>query len=338
MENISERVIVVNREPDFIQNDETDFSANFIILCENDNYQRNEQLYKNTVCGLSIAEWVAMACDGKPIFLNISEKDNFLNLIRPYINEKEYMVVLYANTPLLTKTHLNDLICYIKRKRFNACKLKKGYILKSEYVMDVDSIYSNFLYDFESDDFFEVNTVSDLEVARIALEKRIFSHHTKKGVVFESQKTINIDANVKMGMDSRIYGGVSILKNSTIGDNVTLESNVVIINSKIGSGTIVKSGTIIENSVVKSNTEISNNSCIIHSVVGDNVKIGVSAKIVDSAIEAGVEVENFVNIDTANILNGAKIGKFSNIVGLGVSVVVVQNAEIKPFANLVQSK
>ena len=248
------------------------------------------------------------------------------------------MVVLYANTPLLTKTHLNDLIGYVKRKRFNACKLKKGYILKSEYLMDVDSIYSNFLYDFDGNDFFEVNSVSDLEFARTALEKRIFSHYIKKGVIFESQNNTNIDANVKIGMDSRIYGGVSILKNSTIGDNVTLEPNVVVINSKIGSGTIIKSGTIIENSVIKSNTEILNNSCIIHSVVGDNVKIGVSAKIVDSAIETAVETENFVNIDTANILSGAKIGKFSNIVGLGVSVVVVQNAEIKPFANLVQSK
>ena len=63
MENISERIIVVNREPDFIQNDETDFSANFIILCESSSNQRDEQLYKNSVCGLSIAEWVAMSCD-----------------------------------------------------------------------------------------------------------------------------------------------------------------------------------------------------------------------------------------------------------------------------------
>ena len=64
----------------------------------------------------------------------------------------------------------------------------------------------------------------------------------------------------------------------------------------------------------------------------------MSTKIIDSSIDTGVEIDNFVNIDTANILSGAKIGKFSNIVGLGVSVVVVENAEIKPFANLIQSK
>jgi 6-phosphofructokinase 1 len=50
------------------------------------------------------------------------------------MGETEYTVVLYANTPLVSKTHLKDLLEYVSIKRLNVCKLKKGFILKNDYI------------------------------------------------------------------------------------------------------------------------------------------------------------------------------------------------------------
>ena len=94
----------------------------YVLLCENNN--DDGEIYNNLVCGISIADWVAMACETKPVFLNISKDDNILDIIRPYANQREYIVALYANTPLITKTHLRDLIGYVQRKRFNVCNCR----------------------------------------------------------------------------------------------------------------------------------------------------------------------------------------------------------------------
>lgn len=337
MENMKERIIVVNSEPDFVPNDNSDILANYIILCENEGDDQSKEIYNSKVCGITIAKWVAMACESKPIFLNVSSEENILDLLRPYANEKEYIVVLYANTPLITKTHLKDLLGYVSRKRFNACKLKRGYIIKSEYVLDADALYSNFAYDLSTNDFFEVKTISDVEMVRLSLEKRMFSYHLKNGVSFDNQNSTIIDATIKIGSDSIIGSGATIINNSTIGNNVTIGTNVIIDNSIIGDNCEIKSGAIVKNSIVKEDSQIFESACIVHSVIGENTKVGIKSNIIDTAIESGAILGNFVNVDTASILNGAEIGKFSNIAGIGVTVVIEENAKLEAFSNVVKT-
>lgn len=335
MDNYKEKIIIANSESDFISNDGSVFSASYIILCKNETPD-DEMILKTSVCGLSFPEWVALSCENKPVFLSVTGNENILELTRPYVNNSEYIVVLYANTPLITKSHLNDMLSFVARKRFNACKLKKGYILRSEFVLEAEAIYSNFVYDLATNDFFEVNSIADIQNVRSILEKRVLFHHAKKGVIFDNLENINIDASVKIGAGTKVSGLVTILENSTIGDDTVIEPNTIIINSKIADHCKIGSGSIIKNSIIKNNSEINVGAEIVHSIIGEETKIGNSTKIIDSAISQGVEIENFSQIDSANINPNAVIGKFSCIAGVGVNVVVDENAKIPAFSKIVK--
>lgn len=330
--------VLVNNDPDFTENSSSDISATYIILCVDTPSETGKPMCEYPICGLSLAEWVAMACDSKPVYITAGENENFLSLIKPYIKESEYTVVLYGNTPLVSKTHLKDLLEYVSIKRLNVCKLKKGFILKNEYIIDVEEIYSSLIYDLASNDFFEVNTLIDIDKIKGVLEKRMFNFHRRNGVFFNNQACSTIDANVKIGEGSLIASGASILKNSTIGKNVKIAENAVIIGSKIEDGAYIGAGSIIENSIIKQGTTIENVSAISGSVIGENVKVGLGVKVVSSAIKDGSEIGNFTCLESASVPENSKIGKACMIVGDGVTVVIAEESSIESGSQIVKNK
>lgn len=336
MDKNNEKVIIVNNDRDFVSNDNNDCSANFIILCPKG--EQGEKYYNISICGASVAEWVIMACETKPILLEVAGDENIIGLVRPYVSDKEYIVVLYADTPLITKSHLRDLLGFVSRKHFNACKLKRGYILKSEFVLDADEIYSNFSYDTVYGDFFQVNSLQTLEQANEILRKRIFAFHALSGVSVENENTVTIEAFAKIGRGSKVGSGASILKNTTIGENAVIEPGALIINSKIGDDAHVRADAVIENSIVKEKAIIELGAKIIHSVVGVGSKVGYGSCLIDSAIAGDVTIENFCSIDNANVMNNSVVGKFSSLVGSSVTIVVEEGTIIKPLSKIVKSK
>ena len=334
--NIYDRVIV-NNHHDFIENDDNDVSANYVILCEeNTDSELPKAIYEYTISGLSLAEWVAMACESKPSYVTVYKGEKFLNSIKPYIGDKEYTVVLYADTPLVSKTHLKDLLGFVSRKRLNVCKLKRGFILKNDYIAEVDEIYSSLVYDLSSNDFFEVKTFNDIDKVKGTLQRRMFNYHKKNGVIFESQENTIIDANVKIGYGSIIAGGVSLLQNTVIGKNVTIDANAVINNSKIEDNSKVSMGTIIENSILKNNTSVGSGAIINYSVVGENVMIGVGTRVVSSALKNNSSVNNFSCLENVNVLENAKVGKGSMIIGEGLTVAVEENSEVQSGTKIIK--
>jgi len=335
-DNVYDRVIV-NNDRDFIENDNVDVSATYIVLCE-DNYENNvnKAMYDYKVSGLSLAEWVAMACESRPVFITINKNEKFLNLIKPYMENNDYTIVLYADTPLVSKTHLKDLLGYVERKRLNVCKLKRGYILKNEYISQVDEIYSSLVYDLSSNDFFQVSNFNDVEKIRETLESRMFGFHKKNGVIFYNQDSAIVDANVQIGYGTKIAGGSSLLKNSLIGKNVDIQANAVIINSKIGDGVTIGASCLIENSIVKSGSVLRPQTLLSHSVIGESVIIGIGSKIVSSAVKDNVGIGDFCNIESINVLENVKIGVASTIVGVDVVAAIDENSVIQAGAKIIR--
>ena len=77
--------------------------------------------------------WVVRVCRTQPKILKVKKGANALDVIRPYVEAStEYSVVFYADTPLLNKSHINDLLAFVDRKRMNVCKLKRGFVFRNE--------------------------------------------------------------------------------------------------------------------------------------------------------------------------------------------------------------
>lgn len=327
-------VVVLNAQPEFTAKTRERCSADYFILCD-------ESLAIDTksalVAGVPVANWVARACERKPKMLPYREGDNVLEIIRPYISDADYSVVLYSNTPLVTKGHIRDLLGFVSTKRMNVCNLKKGFVFKNDYISNVDEVYSIDTYDFASKDFFEVNSIEDLAEAEIYLQNRIIAYHSKKGVSFESARNLCIDASVEIGAGTMIATDVSLFGNTSIGLNVKLGENVTIKNSKIGNDVVIADNSVVIGSIIKDGTIVRENVTIDSSAIMERVKIEKCAKVMSTKIKEGAKIAELAQIFNARIAENVSIGIAARVIGESIPALVMQNAEIGAGAVVVDA-
>lgn len=325
---IEETVVVVNEQPEFIENDKEVVNARYFVLSEKSTFV---DLPKNvgdcSVCGLTLAEWVARACPEEPIMLSVQEGENVLDIIRPYATDAEYSVVLYANTPLVVRAHIVDMLGFVYRKRLSACKLKKGFIFRNDYVRRSSQILSVDTYDFSSIDLFEVKTSSDLGDVQSCLEKRLMDYHTKNQVEFASIN-VSLDASVEIGFGTTVCGGASILDRTEIGTDSSIGANVTIENSKIGNDVTIGAGAVIKGSVIKDGAIIEAGALIIGSVVGEKTTVCEGAKIVRSGIKSNATIGIAANLLGARIAGDVTISQGASVISSEASAIVLEGATI----------
>lgn len=308
--------IVIDEEPEFMAETEEEISATYFILCESSNGQvLPKNIYEYEICGMTSLNWVARACDGQPVVLRANEGDEIIKLIRPFVKNTDYSVVLFANTPLVNKQHLKDLLGFVDRKHMNACKLKKGYVFKNDYILRNDEIYSVDTYEFSSNDFFEVNTLEDLSIAQESLAKKVLSYHMLHGVYFERPEVGSVDATSEIGYNTYVSSNVSIVKNSTVGENCEIKEDAIIKGSKIGDNVVIGEGAFIISSVIKDGAKIDSRAFIKNSVIGENVEIAENVSVINSGIKANSVVEECSKINKARVAENVKIGKFCKLIG-----------------------
>lgn len=307
-------VVVLNEQPEFVAMSRDDISANFFILCENNsNGTILKDIHEYKVAGMSILNWVVRACEKQPIILQVEENADVLDVIRPYANDADYSVVLYANTPLVNKGHIKDLLTFVDRKRMNACKLKKGYVLRNEYILGVDELYSIDTYDFASDDFYEVKSLEDLSYVQGALLKKVTKYMQKNGVYFENANMVTVDALADVGYGTSVASNVSILGGCVIGDSVELDTGSVISGSKIGDNVKIGKGAYVLNSIVKNDAVIEDGAIIKNSVIGSNSVVGVGAKVLSSGFKTNARIGNFSVVVNSKYPEPAQIADLMTI-------------------------
>lgn len=334
-----EKLLILNDEPEFSVCDDTKVSAEFFILCEeNAETDLSKDVFDCRLCGMSILNWVVRACLNQPKVLRVQVGADALDAIRPYINrDVDYSVVFYANTPLLNRTHIKDLLGFVYRKGMNACKLKRGYVFRNDYIKDNDEIYSIDTYDFSSNDFFEVKTHENLAFAREVLSEKIMSYHRKNGVYFENEKYLSIDANTEIGSESEIFSNATIGNGTKIGNNSKIGKNATIYGSKIGNNVRLGVQTIVINSIIKDGTLVENGAVVINSVIGENCRIGWSAKLVETSLKDNATIERLVLSDNARIGEKAVVKKLTELIGVKEKVVIGSNCEIGAKCMIVDS-
>lgn len=331
-------VVVLNEQPEFSAAEQEEVSASFFVLCEDDDAsQFGQSVYDYKVAGMSILNWVVRACDSDPVVLKVSPDDNVLEIIKPYLKNTEYSVVLYASTPLLNKGHLKDLLGFVYRKRMNACKLKKGYVLKNDYIVGVDDLYSIDTYDFASNDFFEVKNYGDLSLVQEILEKKVLSYHKKNGVYFENESQVAVDATTEIGYASVISAGVKILNHSSVNNNVKIGANSVVSNSKIGEDVVVGIGAVVEGCVIKDGAVVGDGVVLKNSVVGNNVVIGTGSVLIDSGIKDEAKIGDLARCSNVRLAENVHVGKACEIIGIEAPVVIMRNTLVGSNVKIVDS-
>lgn len=227
-----------------------------IMLEKNPNFKGFIKSYELPICGKQMWEWVKMAVDGyQTKTICCTGESDMLSLIKPFLSDHKWTVVLYSDTPLLKKSTVEEILSYAEFKDMNVVTLSRGYVFKTEYIKQAESILSSNIEYFDEEDFMAVYDLKQLSLVTEIMKNRILDFHFQNGVFIESPSSCNIDADVIIESGTKLFGCQNIKGKCIIGKNCVLEGFNQIENSIISDNckivnSFVQSSRISENMVV----------------------------------------------------------------------------------------
>lgn len=237
--------------------------AVIILKIHHPAFTGNLRSYEMSVCGKTMTEWVSLAFDKCPILeIETTVQDDILQTIKPYLSDKKYTAVFYADTPLLQRKTFLSCLDFAQTKRMNVCKFERGYIFVTDYIRTAEKLYSSTLPNFAGlQDFKLVCDMDTFSQAESILKKRIIDFHLSNGVQILDTIWTSIDADVVIGENVIIYPQNILQGKTVIGDNVVLQVGNTIINSQIGDNcklmhSVINESKITKNSVIEPFTYI----------------------------------------------------------------------------------
>jgi bifunctional N-acetylglucosamine-1-phosphate-uridyltransferase/glucosamine-1-phosphate-acetyltransferase GlmU-like protein len=266
-----------------------------LLLVNNESYHTTKKSYEHTLFGKSIKEWVRLALLDAPVIeVEAKKTDDILSLIKPHLTENKYTVVLYSDTPLLTKKTFLEILEYVKIKQLSTLKLTRGYVFKTEYIKELEKIYNPQIAYFDEEDFMAAYNLKQLAMIGDILKNRILSYHLKNGVRILDPATTYIDAEVEIEEDVTIYPNNTIKGKSYLEKGVTLYENNVIDNSYILEGATITG------------------SYIFNSVIGKHCGVGPFAFVQEeSVMEKHAQVGAFVEVKKGKLNEKARVTRLS---------------------------
>ena len=207
--------------------------------------------------------WVARSMPSGPILANAPEQENLLQTIKPLLRRAEWTLVLYSDTPLLTKKGVAEILDYAKSNNLSVMQLARGYVFKTEYIKNADNLYMSRKYDICQKELVQIDSIDMLVRAQKILHDRIIKYHMQRGILIENGDCTHIDCTVSIEPGVAIEPFVKLEGNTTIGANSKICSNSVVSNSKIDENVIIKNGCTIVGSAVLDNAIVSNNCKIL---------------------------------------------------------------------------
>lgn len=286
----------------------------FVLLVDSKNMNVEGGSYNIDILGNSMQSYVVKACPTAPKCLKFNEaEDDILRTIKPHLTNSEYTLVLYSDTPLITRSNLLNILDFVNNKGLNVCKLTRGYVFKNEYIKRVDEIYAPSTYYFEEEDFLSAVTYKQLYLITEILKNRIINYHMQNGVYFKAPDNVYIDANVSIGKGTIIEPFVYLAKDTDIEEYVFIGAYSSLVNAKVFSGAKI-CGAKIDGAIVMENAKI---------------KSGVKL-FSQTAIKEGCEIGEDAIISNAIIDKHSMIGKnvIINYLNAGESVCIADNSKI----------
>lgn len=262
------------------------------------------------ILGKSMLDWVKIALSGSFTAAVDYQEDTPIPLtIRPYLDlSAPFTVVLYSDTPLITKRSVVDAVAALADNGQNVLKMTRGYVFRTAFLMSVDKIYTENTYYLEEEDFITAFNYRQIQLISDVLKSRIIAFHMENGVYFEDSQSAFVGSDVKIGKNVRIAPNNTILGNTVIGDGVTLKCGNVIENCVIDDGATVDSSRVYKSFIGK-NAKVGPFAYIRpESIVGEDCRIGDFVEIKKSVIGKGSKVSHLTYVGDCEMGEGCNVG------------------------------
>lgn len=252
---------------------------------------------KIEVLDKTMLEWVKFALGEHFIAeIDFSDAIPLPELIRPHLNDSEYTVVLFSDTPLITKKTILEAVYELDSCRENVLKMTRGYVFKTEFLKTAEKVYADNHKFFDEEDFITAFSFKQVAMITDVLKNRILSYHMSEGVQIIDPSSTYIGCEVIIGKECVIYPN-NILKGKTV----------------IGDGVKILSGNTIENCIIDQGCEIQN-SVLKDSIIGNNSNIGPYAHLRQGCkIGKNCRIGNFVEIKNSTLGDETKVAHLSYI-------------------------
>lgn len=262
------------------------------------------------ILGKTMLEWVDFSLGGSHSeTVAYSDSVPLPILVRPYVKrDTDYTVVLYSDTPLITRKTVLDAITVLKQKELNMLKMTRGYIFKTAFLLTADKLYGEIPYYFDEEDFMTAFNFKQVALVSDVLKNRILSYHMNQGVQFEDPNSTFVGCDVVIGKGVKIGPGNIIKGKTTIKERVVLGARNTIDNSVIGEGTFVESSYIIS-SIVGQGTAIGPNAYLRPgSRIGNECRIGDFVEIKNSVVGDKTKIAHLTYVGDASVGKGCNLG------------------------------
>ena len=170
--------------------------------------------------GIKGIDFVLSACNMfETKIIDYDMKDDVIDVIKQNVSNKKYVLVLFSDTPLITKKTVTEIVDYFLIKKLCSLKFNRGFMFETNYLKSVEKIYNPLEQNFFEEDFVQVSSSSNYSQALEILKKRIITYHQNNGVIFLDPNSAFIDAIVNIEKGTLIGTNVKILGKSIIKEN-----------------------------------------------------------------------------------------------------------------------
>ena len=288
--------------------------------------------------GKPVFEWVTKICPSLPVTLECFPESKTLSVIKPYLKNREYTLVLFGDTPLLSKQTVLRAIKHLEDDGLNVCALPRGYVFRTEYIRRVDDVYAPQVYGENNEEYLCVDSNQNFMTIKEILRDKIFNFHEDNGVEFIDRKSTYVDSDVRIG------GGVIVEPNTLISGKTEIYENAkigfgsVIKSSKIGAGSEICGSEVIS-SVIKENVKIKGGAHITEKTfVGANSIVSENVVLVSASIANNVNIGANSYLVNAKVYNDASVGANSTLVGTGDNPVRIKEGEKLSLCSIIENK
>lgn len=153
-----------------------------------------------------------------------------------------------------------------------------------------------------------VNSRAELAVVENILRKRINATHLDNGVTIIDPLNTYIGVDVEIGQDTIIYPGNVLEGNTIIGEGCVLYPNSRISNSTIGNNVEIQSSVILDSTIGEATTVGPFAYIRPESNIGSHARIGDFVEIKKSTIGDGTKVSHLTYIGDAEVGTNCNFG------------------------------
>ena len=281
-----------------------------ILKAENVNYETD-------ICGRTLVQWAEDAASGFAYRkVEIQKNDDIITIVKNTVIDKKYCVVIYADTPLLTRNTLEQAISFVASYGHKAAAMPRGWVFETEFVKKSLNIETVDIPNLDQDDFLVAYSLAQIALISTYQRGRINEKHLNNGIHIADPYNVYIDADVTIGKGTRVGPGVVLRGECKIGKNCRITNFVEIKKSIIGDGTKIAHMSYVGDAVVGRNCNIGCGVVFCNYdgrkknpiTVGDGVFIGSNSNLIapltlaDNAyIAAGSTITQDVPTDSLGI-------------------------------------